>query len=218
MAFRIGPPPHRSYWWGLAAILAAAGAMSVLYVADPVFANAHTLSEYIHQPRKWSFLGALLLLVFGSAVALIRTVRGRSLRGPCTRPLLALWTAGLATAAACPIDAGRPSPVGTVHNLASVIAFLSLPTVALIAGRHYRRHPEFWRPAALVRILGVVGFVAVTVFLVTFFGVSPQLVGATERIAVLVELCTLVVLLRWSCHPADSLAPAGPSRTRRCAD
>jgi hypothetical protein len=64
-----------------------------------------------------------------------------------------------------------------------------LPTAALIAGRHYRRHPEFWRLAALERVLGVAGFVAVTVFLVTFFGVSPHLVGATERIAVLVEIC-----------------------------
>ncbi len=200
MAFRIGPPPHGSFWAALAALAVSATSMAVLYFADPAYANTHTLSEHIHRPEGFQFVVALVLLVFASAVTLTRAVRGGSLAGPYTRILLALWTGGLAVAAAFPVDDVQRTLGGILHNAGSVVAFLALPVTAALVGRHYRNDPDFWRLAALVRRLAWLGLLAVAVFLVTFLGAGSQLVGVTERIALLVHLCILLVLLRWSCH------------------
>jgi hypothetical protein len=106
------------------------------------------VSEYAVGPYHTLMTAAFGALTVGSTaltVALARRLPAPAL-SPAGLACLGLWSGAVAMAGACPTDLtgpdGRPvqrTPRGTVHGLAGVTAFLSLPLASVLLGRRFRR-------------------------------------------------------------------------------
>src|SRR5436853_539278 len=78
----------------------------------------------------------------------------------------------------------HPTPRGTIHGLAGIVGFASLPLAGLLLGRRFRRDPA-WRALARPSLtLGVLEYAALVLFLVS---PGPRR-GITERLLIILDL------------------------------
>jgi hypothetical protein len=132
---------------------------------------------------------------------------------------LLLWCVGLAAVVYFPKHnwALGPSSHGTVHRVASLVAFISLPVGALVIAWTWRRVAA-WRGRALfcagfaVIALLLVGVIAGAFALQPFTGVRWWQViplGAVERALAMAEICVVLNLGWWASTAALSFPAAG---------
>jgi hypothetical protein len=149
--------------FGLASVAVALVTMVLLHVVPPsstVNPVTRTLSEYALLDDAWVFnvgvaalaVGSLAVVGWLAAQGVIRLVSVPSF-------LVAVWSACLLVIVAFPKNnwAIGPSMGGTVHRVASVVAFVALPLAAVLVGRAARS----WWPVGL----GIVAFLWFAVIL-----------------------------------------------------
>ncbi|MEU4806050.1 DUF998 domain-containing protein [Actinosynnema sp. NPDC023587] len=218
-----------------ARLLATGGVVAVLLTVVMVGAlDAHrlvttsaglrrTISEYALGPTRWVFDTAVLLLAAGSAAILAVLVRrGVARRASAGSLALLAWSAGLALVVVFPKHdwSVGPSASGTVHRVASLVAFLSLPVAATLLARPWRRHAVWGGYARRAFRLGLLSALAFTPILYAvlvnvvvgtpWWRVVP--LGYVERLLVVVEVVAVLVIGWWAVAVARSPAPAGTSR------
>src|SRR3954447_8338436 len=126
---------------GIAALAVGAALVLLLQVISPtdqISATRRTISEYGLSVHKWVFDLAVILVALGSAAGL--AVLGRQRRLPVPAAILGtLWTVGLLVIVAFPkpdwATVSRADFGGTLHRIASVVAFVALPLAVLVAAR-----------------------------------------------------------------------------------
>ncbi|MCX2931129.1 DUF998 domain-containing protein [Mycobacterium sp. CVI_P3] len=97
--------------------------------------RAATISEYIYTSGGWAFVAAVLILAVTSAALLYGLIRaGRVRLLSAGSALLALWVLGLVAVVAFPKHnwAVGPSASGSVHRVATLVAFVALPLAVLL--------------------------------------------------------------------------------------
>lgn len=97
-----------------------------------------TISEYALSSNKWIFDVAVALVALGSAAGFGALIgRGRVPGWSAATLFCALWTVSLLVIVAYPKHnyALGTSSTGTVHRVASVVAFVCLPIAVLLANR-----------------------------------------------------------------------------------
>lgn len=126
---------------GIAALVLGAALVLLLQVIPPtdeISATRRTISEYGLSDHKWVFDLAVVLVALGSAAGLTGLWRQRRLPVPAA-VLGALWSAGLLVIVAFPKPdwavVSRADFGGTLHRIASVVAFVALPLAVLLATR-----------------------------------------------------------------------------------
>jgi hypothetical protein len=161
--------------FGLAGVAVAVVMMAVLHVVPPsslVNPVTRTLSEYALLSDAWVFdLGVTALAIGSLAVVGSLVVQGVVRVVSLPSFLVAVWSACLLVIVAFPKNnwAVGPSTGGTVHRVASVVAFVALPLAAIMVGRAARS----WWPAGL-------GIVALLWFAVILGAVLMQPVTGTR--------------------------------------
>jgi hypothetical protein len=161
--------------FGLAGVAVAVVMMAVLHVVPPsslVNPVTRTLSEYALLSDAWVFdLGVTALAIGSLAVVGSLVVRGVVRVVSVPSFLVAVWSACLLVIVAFPKNnwAVGPSTGGTVHRVASVVAFVALPLAAIMVGRAARS----WWSAGL-------GIVALLWFAVILGAVLMQPVTGTR--------------------------------------
>ncbi|MBB3049350.1 hypothetical protein FHS23_000345 [Prauserella isguenensis] len=236
------PPSHakvhtvdvaRTRAWTIAAAAGLGWALFTLIVLHSVSSFdplTDPLSRYAFTDRGGGMLEASLL----SAAVGVIAVRGSVLSAglPLSRTtstLVYATSTGLATAALFPATFSSDiDPVsGRIHQYASVVAFASLPAIALSLLDVLRATPVLARVASALTWLLRIALVSLALFGVSYvadalagvpgFAVVAETVpvGFTQRIVFLVDLCLLAVLLvgamrhaRASADPASATAPA----------
>lgn len=161
-----------------------------------------TISEYVFTTGGWLFVTAVLALAAGSALLLVGLIHaGRIPPLSVGSVLLVLWVIGLLGVVAFPKHnwAVGPSASGTVHRVATLLAFVALPVaVAVIA-----RGQELWARAARWLAWGSIGwlsvlFGAIAVGLVTgasWWRIIP--LGLVERGIAGFEVAAVMALGLW---------------------
>ncbi len=212
---------------GMGAVAAGAALVGALHVMSPsadVNPFRRTISEYALLETGHVFDAAVLLLAAGSVATVAALVGARLVPAVSGGALaLLLWSAGLAAIVYFPKHnwSVGPSSHGTVHRVAGVVAFLSLPVAALLLGRLWRAHPR-WRGYAL-RSTGL-GLLSLLCFapIALAFVLAPMLglrwwrvipLGAVERALALTEVITVFTLAWWAAHAggARDTTPGEPS-------
>ncbi|MBG0564678.1 DUF998 domain-containing protein [Actinoplanes aureus] len=202
---------------GVACIAACLALFAWLHVTPPsslVDWRTRTLSQYALLSNGWAFDVATLLLAAGSAAVLAALVRARVLRaGSGAGVALGLWVIGLVGVVVFEKHnwSVGPSVSGDVHRAASLLAFLSLPVSALLAGASGLRRPPVRAAAITVLLAGVAALLCFSPILwallsepwtgVRWWRAIP--LGAVERLLGLAEVATVLLLARWA-----TLAPA----------
>ncbi|MEV6829983.1 DUF998 domain-containing protein [Amycolatopsis sp. NPDC051102] len=192
---------------GIAALAAGAGLVLLLQVIPPtdeISATRRTISEYGLSDHKWVFDLAVVLVALGSAAGL--AVLHRQGRLPVPAAILGtLWTVGLLVIVAFPkpdwATVSRADFGGTLHRIASVVAFVALPLAILVAAR--TTFPSSPGRRWVARVLAVVslGWFAVILGAVVVAAVEGGRwwtlipLGLVERGMALTELIALAVLL-----------------------
>jgi len=197
---------------GLASVAAAPVAVGVLHVMPPtdrINPVRRTISEYALHETAWVFNTGVLALAIGSLVVLFALARAGVARLNSLGGLgLLLWSVGLLAVVYFPKHnwAVGPSTHGTVHRVASLIAFVSLPVGALLIAWAWRRH-DGWRGRAFftagfaVLALLLFGIIAGAVALQPFTGVrwwQAIPLGAVERALATAEICVVLTLGWWA--------------------
>ncbi|SFB20082.1 Protein of unknown function [Amycolatopsis marina] len=109
-----------------------------------------TISEYALSENKWLFDLSVALIAAGSAIAIVLLVRHRLLRPVSLAfPLFAAWVLGLVMIVIFPKTdwSVGPSLGGSIHRVASLMAFLCLPIAIMLAARAVFAHAPRWRRA-----------------------------------------------------------------------
>ena len=194
---------------GVLSSVAVVGALDVWTFGWPRSPITRTISEYAQGPLWWPFHLAVVSLAVGSLLILVALVR-RRLAKPVSGGALALglWSLGLIFVVLFEKHdwSEGPSVSGYVHQLSSVIAFLSLPVAAVLLARPWQRHDR-WRVAAgWTSRLGwasMLWFVPILGALIVNFTTDIawwQLIplGLTERALVLTEVSVVVAMARWA--------------------
>ncbi len=194
----------------LAAVAAVAGGallILLLQVLPPTSAISpirRTISEYALSENKWIFDLAVLLVAFGSAIGFGALIRRRHIPALSAASIFcALWTVSLVLIVAFPKNnwAIGPSAGGTVHRIASVVAFVCLPLAVLFAANAV--FPSSPARRALSRVLAVAALawfgVIIGAILISANGGLPWWqaipLGLVERAMALTGLVALVALL-----------------------
>ncbi|GAA5071732.1 hypothetical protein HNP84_007835 [Thermocatellispora tengchongensis] len=207
---------------GARAGLWAVGAGSAVILALDAYAMTtgefdlarRTISQHGLGPGGWIFALAVVALAAGSLAIGVSLVR-RRLAAALSLGMLALllWCAALVTVAWFPKHDWTvgPSMSGTIHRIASVVAFASLPVAALLLTRPWWRRPAA-RVAALLglaSLLWVAGITAVIVHAglngLAWWRVMP--LGLVERGLAVTEVATVLALGAWA-----ALHPGRPAR------
>jgi hypothetical protein len=202
---------------GVAALVIGAGLVLLLQVIPPtdeISATRRTISEYGLSDHKWVFDLAVVLVALGSAAGL--AVLGRQRRLPTAAALLGtLWTIGLLVIVAFPkpdwATVSRADFGGTLHRIASVVAFVALPLAVLVAARTAFPASPGRRWLARVLAIASLGWFAVILGAVVVAAATDGRwwtlipLGLVERGMALTELVALAVLL----------APAGGGSAAR---
>ncbi|SED00362.1 Protein of unknown function [Amycolatopsis tolypomycina] len=191
---------------GIAALVLGAGLVLLLQVIPPtdeISVTRRTISEYGLSDHKWVFDLAVLLVAAGSAAGLL--VLHRQGRLPAPAAILGtLWTVGLLVIVAFPkpdwATVSRADFGGTLHRIASVVAFVALPLAVLVAAR--AAFPASPGRRWLARVLALVslGWFAVILGAVVVAATSDGRwwtlipLGLVERGMALTELVALGVL------------------------
>lgn len=153
------------------------------------------LSEYALGPYGGLMGFAFMALALGSfaLVAGLRTCDGPASQSPTGIFLLLLWSSGVLLAGLVPTDpmGVARSASGIVHDVAALVALLSLPAGAIVVSRRFRQHPA-WRP--LYPLALVLAFLTVPALL--SWGVLGALgfVGLGQRVAVGAQLGWLLLV------------------------
>ncbi|MFI9385928.1 DUF998 domain-containing protein [Kutzneria sp. NPDC052558] len=121
---------------GLAVGAALIALLGVLPSADNVSVLRQTISQYGITDNSWIFNLAVLLVAAGSA-AIIASLRAERRLPTAATVLGSLWTVGLLVIVAFPKTnwavQSAGSFGGTLHRIASVVAFVALPLAVLSA-------------------------------------------------------------------------------------
>jgi Protein of unknown function (DUF998) len=202
---------------GLAAAALGLTALSVLLIgllhvlppSNQVNPMTRTISEYALGSNGWLFDLAVLALAAGSVAVLIGLGRVGVLRAPSAAWLfLVLWAAGLVVLVIFEKhnwQAGSRTG-GSIHRVASLVAFLSLPVGALLTARAGRGVPGWRAPATLARGAALVALACFSPLVyaialsittgVAWWRVFP--LGAVERLLGLSEMLVLFALGWWA--------------------
>lgn len=194
---------------GVVLAVAIVGALDVWTFGWPRSPITRTISEYAQGPFWWPFYLAVLSLAAGSLAILVAMVRRR-----LTRPLsagavaLVLWSIGLTFVVLFEKHdwSQGPSMSGYVHQLSSLVAFLSLPVAGVLLARPWRRHDRWQAVAGWTSWLGLASmlwFVPILGALVlnlatdiAWWRLVP--LGLTERALVLTEILVVIAMARWT--------------------
>ncbi|GAB3148452.1 DUF998 domain-containing protein [Amycolatopsis stemonae] len=192
---------------GIAALVLGAALVLLLQVIPPtdeISATRRTISEYGLSDHKWVFDLAVVLVALGSAAGLAALHHERRL--PAAAAVLgALWTVGLLVIVAFPkpdwATVSRADFGGTLHRIASVVAFVALPLAVLVASR--TAFPDSPGRRLLARVLAVasLGWFAVILGAVVVAAVEGGRwwtlipLGLVERGMALTELVALGTLV-----------------------
>lgn len=204
---------------GIAALALGAVLMLLLQVVPPtdeISATWRTISEYGRSEHKWVFDLAVGLVAAGSAVAFAVLRRQGRLPG-LAAVLGAFWTAGLLVIVAFPktdwANAAATGAGGTLHRIASVVAFVCLPLAVLVSAR--TAFPDSPRRRILARALAIaaLAWFAVILGAIVVAALTDQHwwllipLGLVERGMALTELVALAALAA----PGASAQAVGPA-------
>ncbi|MCI4064230.1 DUF998 domain-containing protein [Micromonospora sp. R77] len=154
-----------------------------------------TVSDFAVSDRG-GVVDVAMVLVAAATALLIPAVRRYG--GPAGL-LLAVWAAGLVTAAVVPTnEPGLPMDTAAyVHRYASVVAFLALPSAGWLLAP---RLPARGRP---VRGLAVVGLLLAGAMAWSAYPGDRMLIGLVERLLLLTEVALLAVVAATLARPGD---------------
>lgn len=204
----------------------------ILHVVSSFDPLSDPLSRYAFTDSGAGMLEASLLSVAVGVIALRGAVTSSGL--PMTRTTSTLMYAtstGLATAALFPATFSPDiDPIsGRIHQYASVIAFASLPAIALSLLDAVRATQALHRVATALTWLLRVALVSLGLFGLSYvadalagwpvFGTLAETlpVGFTQRIVFVVDFCLLAVLLMAAMRSARTHAPSDESSAHRLA-
>ena len=170
-----------------------------------------TISEYVFTTGGWLFVTAVLALAAGSALLLVGLIHaGRIPPLSVGSVLLVLWVIGLLGVVAFPKLnwAVGPSASGTVHRVATLLAFVALPVAVLVIALGH----ELWARAARWLAWGSIGwlsvlFGAIAVGMVTgasWWRIIP--LGLVERGIAGFEVAAVMALGLWLIRGAPQTA------------
>jgi hypothetical protein len=192
---------------GIAALAIGAALVLLLQVIPPtdeISATRRTISEYGLSDHKWLFDLAVILVALGSAAGLAVLHSQRRLPVPAAF-LGTLWTVGLLVIVAFPkpdwATVSRSDFGGTLHRIASVVAFVALPLAVLVAARAAFPDSPGRRWLARVPAIASLAWFAVILGAVVVAAVDGGRwwtlipLGLVERGMALTELVALGVLL-----------------------
>lgn len=132
------------------------GLLQLLPPTDDISPVRRTISEYALSENKWIFDLSVGMVAAGSACAFLALVRHRLMRpvSPAT-VLLSAWILGLVTIVIFPKTdwSVGPSLGGSIHRVASLVAFLCLPLAVMAAAKAVFADAPRWRRT--VQSLGV---------------------------------------------------------------
>jgi hypothetical protein len=192
--------------FAVAAAVAVIVAMDLMYLAELSEINPlrRTISEHGLGPAGWLF-GLAVGVVGAGSVAITVSVACSRLAPVLSIGMLALiaWSAGMLVVALFPKHdwSVGPSLSGSIHRVASVVAFVSLPIAALLISRG-RRFPAARVVAwlGLASALWVAGIGGVILYAswndLAWWQVMP--LGLVERGLALFEIATLTALGLWA--------------------
>lgn len=182
--------------------------LHVLPPSSSVNPLSRTISEYALGANRWLFDIAVVALAVGSIAILLGLVRARLLRPLSTASLLiGVWAVCLVLLVVFQKydyqNSQATGPAGMIHRMASLVAFLSLPTGALLIAR---RTPSHVRPAVWTRRAGLASWLFLSVL---FYAVAQSFftgiawwrvfpLGAMERLIGVAELAVLLALGCWA--------------------
>jgi hypothetical protein len=157
------------------------------------------VSEYAVGRYRWVMTTAFFALASGSATLLVDLTRTLPVPARSTVGLtcLGIWTGAIVVAGTFPTDLSGPDGLpehpttrGTIHGLAGIVAFASLPLAGILLGRRSRRDPA-WHALARPSIsLGVLEYAALALGLA-----SPgSRKGITERLLIALDLSWLALM------------------------
>ncbi|MEJ2877901.1 MULTISPECIES: DUF998 domain-containing protein [unclassified Saccharothrix] len=208
------------------------GLLDAHRLATTAIGLRRTISEYALGPYRWVFDTAVALLVLGSVAILAVLVRRGMTKWSSGGAIAFLaWSAGLALVVVFPKHnwAEGPSASGTIHRVASLVAFLSLPVAAMLLARPWRQDAVWGGHARWAFRFGLLSALAFTPILYAvlvhalvgtpWWRVLP--LGYTERLLVVVEVVTVLVLAVWAIaaaqpsHRLTAQPSYRPSRTAR---
>lgn len=162
----------------LGMLVLAAGTLAVLalHVLPPTAATSpwrRTISEYAYSSLGWVFDLGVLAVAAGSLLIAVSMWSTRTLRpGSLGSVALVAWTVSLVVLVIFPKHdwSVGPSSHGSIHRVASLVAFISVPIAAVVIAR--RRSGRLTAPARTALVTGLVsaGWLA---FLVGAFLLGP---------------------------------------------
>jgi hypothetical protein len=209
---------------GVAGVAACLALFAWLHLTPPSSVldwRTRTISHYALLDNGWAFDAATLLLAAGSAAVLVALVRARMIRATSGAAVaLGLWVAGLVGVVLFDKHdwSVGPSLSGDIHRVASLLAFLSLPAAALLAGLPWLRRPPAWIAAWVVVLAGVASLLCFSPILwallsepwtgVRWWQAIP--LGAVERLLGAVEVGTVLLMAWWAATARAPAAAPGP--------
>jgi hypothetical protein len=176
----------------LAVLLAVVGHLD----ADPGYDPLKlTISDYAVSDRGGAVDAAMVVLSLASLALLVglHTVRVAVRALPAS--LLLVWIGGLLTSAVIPTDpiGAQMSVAGLIHRYASVSAFVSLPSAAILLSRRLHRDIRWGAISGTLRLLATASAVGLLVMLYVTFPGGHVLLGLVERLLITVEVGLLIV-------------------------
>jgi len=213
---------------GIVGLAAGAVLLLLLQIIPPtneISPLRRTISEYALSSNKWIFDIAVGLVVLGSVSGFIALIRRGSLRLFSAAGFFsALWTIGLLVVIAYPKNnwAIGPSSSGTVHRLASVVAFVCLPIAVLLVAKALNSAPRFsvqarasrWLAIASLLWFGVILGAVVVAMIINKHWWELIPLGLIERLLALTEVVALGSLFIPLRVPQTQMIPATPELAR----
>lgn len=200
---------HALFGW-IAVLGAAISVVAILTLDAILGGQSHrpgrtlrmaTISEYVYTAGGWAFLTGVLALAVGSILLLAGLIRAGVIAPLSVGSILmSMWVIGLIGVAAFPKHNWEigPSTSGSIHRVATLLAFVSLPAAVLaIARKHRRGRPAVWMAYGSIAWLALL-FGAIAVSMVTdlsWYRIIP--LGIVERGIVAFEVAAVIALGVW---------------------
>ncbi|MGK2868335.1 MAG: DUF998 domain-containing protein [Mycobacterium sp.] len=200
---------HAVFGW-IAVLGAAISVVAILTLDAILGGESHrpgrtlrmaTISEYVYTAGGWAFLTGVLALAIGSILLLAGLIRAGVIAPLSVGSILmSMWVIGLIGVAAFPKHNWEigPSTSGSIHRVATLLAFVSLPAAVLaIARKHRQGRPAVWMAYGSIAWLALL-FGAIAVSMVTdlsWYRIIP--LGIVERGIVAFEVAAVIALGMW---------------------